>query len=174
MSYTRSEVNCSSATSRIGRAGRSAAWLARVFWGHEVAGSNPAAPTVEQIFPADPIALRDIRRFVREEAHRAGLGSEAAEELTLAVSEAATNSIRHTQTTSLRVEARLDRGCLVVEVEDEGTFGTEIELDDADRLGGRGIPLMTAFVDELAILEGTAQEPGTTVRLVKCRPSAAG
>ena len=28
-----------------GRTGRGAAWLARVFWVHEAAGSNPAAPT---------------------------------------------------------------------------------------------------------------------------------
>ena len=28
------------------RSGRSAAWLARVPWEHEVAGSNPAAPTI--------------------------------------------------------------------------------------------------------------------------------
>ena len=30
---------------RLAETGRSAAWLARVLWEHEVAGSNPAAPT---------------------------------------------------------------------------------------------------------------------------------
>ena len=129
---------------------------------------------MERIFPADPVSLRDIRRFVREEARRAGLDVHAAEEVTLAVSEAATNAIRHTQTTSLRLEARHEGACLVVEVEDEGTFGTKIDIEESNGLGGRGIPLMSAFVDELAIEEGTAQEPGTTVRLVKCRQTPAG
>ncbi|MGH2693058.1 MAG: ATP-binding protein [Actinomycetota bacterium] len=127
----------------------------------------------ERIFPADPVSLRDIRSFVRDEALQATLGTEMAEELTLAVSEAASNSIRHTQTTSIRLEARLEGECLVVEVEDEGTFDSRMPIPELEGPGGRGILLMTAFADEVAILEGTAQDPGTTVRLVKCKPSVA-
>ena len=128
---------------------------------------------MERIFPADPISLRDIRSFVRAEALKATLGEESAEELTLAVSEAAANSIRHTQTTSIRLEAKIEGTCLVVEVEDEGTFDSRMPIPELEGPGGRGILLMTAFADEVSILEGTAQDPGTTVRLVKCRgPSA--
>lgn len=126
----------------------------------------------EKIFPADPVALREIRTFVRDQALTATLGSESAEELTLAVSEAASNSIRHTQTTSVRLETRLEGKCLVVEVEDEGTFDSRMPIPELEGPGGRGILLMTAFADEVAILEGTPQEPGTTVRLVKCKASA--
>lgn len=125
----------------------------------------------ERIFPADPVSLRDIRSFVRDQALHATLGSELAEELTLAVSEAAANSIRHTQTTSVRLEARVEGKCLVVEVEDEGTFDSRMPIPELEGPGGRGILLMTAFADEVAILEGTPQDPGTTVRLVKCKPS---
>jgi anti-sigma regulatory factor (Ser/Thr protein kinase) len=125
----------------------------------------------ERIFPADPVSLREIRTFVRDQALRATLGAESAEELTLAVSEAASNSIRHTQTTSVRLEARREGKCLVVEIEDEGTFDGRMPIPELEGPGGRGILLMTAFADEVAILEGTPQEPGTTVRLVKCKPS---
>jgi anti-sigma regulatory factor (Ser/Thr protein kinase) len=129
--------------------------------------------SAERIFPADPVSLRDIRTFVRDQALRATLGTELAEELTLAVSEAASNSIRHTQTTSVRLEARLEGECLVVEVEDEGTFDSRMPIPELEGPGGRGILLMTAFADEVAILEGTPQDPGTTVRLVKCKASGA-
>src|SRR5687767_8040138 len=127
---------------------------------------------MERIFPADPISLRDIRSFVRAEALKATLGNDLAEELTLAVSEAAANSIRHTQTTSIRLEARIEGPCLIVEVEDEGTFDARMPIPELEGPGGRGILLMTAFADEIAILEGTPQDPGTTVRLVKCRGSS--
>jgi len=127
----------------------------------------------ERIFPADPVSLRDIRSFVRDQAMKATLGAESAEELTLAVSEAASNSIRHTQTTSVRLEARLEGECLVVEVEDEGTFDSRMPIPELEGPGGRGILLMTAFADEVAILEGTSQDPGTTVRLVKCKTPGA-
>ncbi len=129
---------------------------------------------MEMIFPADPVSLRDIRSFVRAEAQKATLGEESAEELTLAVSEAVSNSIRHTQTTSIRLEARVEGPCLVVEVEDEGTFDSRMPIPEIDGPGGRGFLLMTAFADEVAILEGTPQDPGTTVRLVKCRSGSTG
>jgi anti-sigma regulatory factor (Ser/Thr protein kinase) len=124
---------------------------------------------MERIFPADPLSLRDIRSFVRAEALKATLGDESADELTLAVSEAAANSIRHTQTTSIKLDARVEGPCLVVEVEDEGTFDSRMPIPELEGPGGRGILLMTAFADEVSILEGTPQDPGTTVRLVKCR-----
>jgi anti-sigma regulatory factor (Ser/Thr protein kinase) len=129
---------------------------------------------VERIFPADPASLSEIRSFVRTHAMEATFGTELAEELTLAVSEAASNSILHTQTTSIRLEARLDGNTMVVEVEDEGTFDSRMPIPELDDPGGRGILLMTAFADEVAILEGTPQDPGTTVRLVKRKPSPAG
>ena len=129
---------------------------------------------MERIFPADPLSLREIRSFVRAEALKATLGFESAEELTLAVSEAASNSIRHTETNSIRLEARVEGSCLVVEVEDEGTFDSRMPIPELEGPGGRGILLMTAFADEVAIVEGTSQAPGTTVRLVKCKSRTSG
>ena len=123
---------------------------------------------VERSFPSDPSALSEIRRFIREEALKAALTWEAAEELTLAVSEAAANSMRHTETPSVRLVALRDGNCVVVEVEDQGVFDSTLPVPELEGPSGRGILLMTAFVDEVAINEGTAQDPGTKVRLVKC------
>ncbi len=42
--------------------GRSAAWLARLPWEQEVAGSNPAAPT---IFPCIPLLIDVFCTFAK-------------------------------------------------------------------------------------------------------------
>jgi anti-sigma regulatory factor (Ser/Thr protein kinase) len=127
------------------------------------------AEGVRRTFPADPASLSDIRRFVREQALGASLEWEAAEELTLAVSEAAANAIRHTETPSVTLATRRDDDCVIVEVQDRGIFDSRLPVPELDGPSGRGILLMTAFVDEVAINEGTRQQPGTTVRLRKCR-----
>jgi serine/threonine-protein kinase RsbW len=119
-------------------------------------------------FPAHPAALGEIRRFVHREATDATLGMERAEELTLAVSEACANAIRHTGTQEIRLDCRREGQCVVVDIEDQGVFKDRFPLPELDN-GGRGILLMTAFVDELAIREGTRDSPGTRVRLVKCK-----
>jgi serine/threonine-protein kinase RsbW len=119
-------------------------------------------------FPAHPSALGEIRRLVRTEATEATLGLERAEELTLAVSEACANAIRHTDTREIRVGWQRDGDCVVIEVQDQGVFRDHLPVPELEP-GGRGILLMTAFVDELAISEGTPERPGTMVRLVKCK-----
>jgi serine/threonine-protein kinase RsbW len=123
---------------------------------------------VTRRFPANPTVLSEIRRFVRRTAAEATFGTEGAEELTLAVSEACTNAIRHTATKEIRLDLRLDGSCMVVEVEDEGIFRNRLPVPEFES-GGRGILLMTAFVDEVAIMEGTSEDPGTRVKLVKCK-----
>lgn len=129
---------------------------------------------MDRTFPAEPVSLREIRDVVRNEAARLGLNRDATEELTLAVSEAATNSIRHTETSTVRVQVRVEGTCLVIEIEDEGTFRRPLPVPEmqAPGPGGRGLLLMKAFVDELSIEEGTERDPGTIVRLVKCRAAA--
>lgn len=59
--------------------------------------------------------------------------------------------------------------CVVVEVEDDGVFKERLPVPELEDTSGRGIHLMTAFVDEIAIREGTPRSPGTTVRLVMCK-----
>jgi anti-sigma regulatory factor (Ser/Thr protein kinase) len=122
-----------------------------------------------QTFPAAASALVEIRRFVIRAAMDSFLGREQAEELALAVSEACSNAIRHTETEELRLAVHMDDGCVAVDVEDQGVFRRSLPVPEVDP-GGRGILMMTAFVDEIAIQEGTPAEPGTRVRLVKCKP----
>jgi anti-sigma regulatory factor (Ser/Thr protein kinase) len=127
----------------------------------------------ERRFPSEPSALSEIRRYIRSVGLKARLPWEAAEELTLAVSEAAANAIRHTETPSVRLAVTREGNCVVVEVADEGVFDARLPVPELEGPSGRGILLMTAFVDEVAINEGTTQAPGTTVRLVKCVNGAA-
>ena len=123
-----------------------------------------------RLFPAHPSALGQIRRFVRDEAVEASLEEGQVEELTLAVSEACANAIRHTDTREIRLGLKREDHCVVVEIEDQGVFRDRLPVPELEP-GGRGILLMTAFVDEVAIKEGTPHRPGTVVRLVKCRRS---
>ena len=126
----------------------------------------------ERSFPAEPAALRDIRRFVRDRALEARLAPDGVDELTLAVSEAATNAIRHTDTQRIRLVVIGEGDCVIVEVEDQGVFDNHLPVPELDGPSGRGILLMMAFVDEVSIREGTPQEPGTIVTLVKCKRNA--
>ena len=119
-------------------------------------------------YPAEPTSLRYIRQFVRNQGREHSLAQNATEELTLAVSEAASNAIRHSRSEEIRVECRAEDECMVVQVADEGVFLSRVPLEELDGLSGRGILLMTAFVDQVAIREGTEQAPGTTVTLTKC------
>jgi serine/threonine-protein kinase RsbW len=107
--------------------------------------------------------------LIRRRGVDATLGRERTEELALAVSEACANSIRHSSSREIRVEWRQSGNCVVVEIEDDGVFKDRLPVPELEDAGGRGILLITAFVDELAIREGTRESPGTTVRLVKCK-----
>jgi serine/threonine-protein kinase RsbW len=114
-------------------------------------------------FPAHPSSLGEIRRFVRTTAEST-LGEARTEELALAVSEACANAIRHTDTNEIQLGWRLDGDCVEIEVSDRGVFRNRFPVPELEP-GGRGILLMTAFVDEIAIQEGTPGRPGTLVRL---------
>ncbi|HXF56091.1 MAG TPA: ATP-binding protein [Actinomycetota bacterium] len=148
-----------------------------------------AAPTlraqmqVVRSFRSHPSALFEIRRFIRQLADEARLPPQAATDLLIAVSEACANSMLHTSSRTIRVAWTLHDDRAEVVVRDEGVFRRRVRMPEVEGAGGHGIPLMTALVDEIAILEGTEQEPGTQVRLVKRRrarpvdarpPSAAG
>ena len=84
----------------------------------------------------------------------------------LAVSEAAANAIVHTNSDSVDVGLRFAPDLVEIRIRDRGTFRRRVAMPELDGRG-RGIPLMTALVDELTITEGTPRRPGTTVRLVK-------
>ncbi|TMK86403.1 MAG: ATP-binding protein [Actinobacteria bacterium] len=120
-------------------------------------------------FRAHPSALFEIRQFVREHAAAASLPEQMTNDLLLAVSEAAANSIIHTTTAAIQLSWARDGECVEIEVRDTGIFKKRVRIAEVEGRGGHGIPLMMALVDRLTIEEGTQRRPGTLVRLVKCR-----
>jgi anti-sigma regulatory factor (Ser/Thr protein kinase) len=116
-------------------------------------------------YPARPESLASIRAFVRERARMATFG-QSADELALAVNEAAANAIRHANTASIELHWIQADDHIEVEVRDEGRFQERVPMPEFGT-GGLGLHLMAAFVDELALKEGTSTSPGTTVRLTK-------
>jgi serine/threonine-protein kinase RsbW len=92
--------------------------------------------------------------------------------LQVALAEALTNAMVHGNkkdpSKKVRMRSRLERGCLHIEIQDEGSgFNPEkviSPLDSHDLLqeGGRGIFLMKCFCDHVFF-----EEPGNTVHLIK-------
>jgi serine/threonine-protein kinase RsbW len=124
-------------------------------------------------FAAVPRSLAAIRSFVRTQGARGPLARAALEDLVLAVSEACTNAIVHSGTSQVHVTVVNDDPCVHVTVLDEGMYQHRLPTRSALGEGGRGILLMAAVVDEVAIHHGTPDHPGTSVRVVKCEAASA-
>lgn len=90
------------------------------------------------------------------------------DDLVLAVSEAATNALAHSGTAEILVRCTPAERCLEVAVEDRGMFRRQVPMPEIEGAGGHGISLMLALMDEVSIRQGTAERPGTVVRLRKC------
>ena len=56
---------------------------------------------------------------------------------------------------------------VLVEVSDDGVFRTTVQTAQLDRIGGRGILLMEALMDDVTIQRGTHRRPGTVVCMTK-------
>ena len=134
---------------------------------------DPAAPFDRPLPPPPPWAesmsfgsgeLRELRAFVAGHAERAGLGSEAATGVVLAVSEIASNSIRHGGGHGeLRVwtEGR----ALVCEVSDAGHITSPLVgrvRPAPDAAGGAGLWLANQLCDLVQI---SSSARGSTVRV---------
>jgi anti-sigma regulatory factor (Ser/Thr protein kinase) len=117
--------------------------------------------------PRDPATLSATRRTVQTWAQRAGLDREGIDDLVLAVSEAATNAIVHSGGPMVHIRLREADERVVVEIADEGVFRASGAVERDPAIGGRGLPLLLALVDEVTFAPGTERRPGTRVRLVK-------
>jgi serine/threonine-protein kinase RsbW len=128
---------------------------------------------VTLILPSDLRMLCVARAFMESVCHAARLVQEDADALVLALHEAVSNIIRHAHQD--RPEARLEIRCCItpeaVEVQllDEGApfdLNTVPVLDPAElRIGGRGVFLMRALMDELSCQP--RGEQGNVLRMVK-------
>jgi anti-sigma regulatory factor (Ser/Thr protein kinase) len=131
-----------------------------------MSGLGPDVPSVRS-FRAHPSALHSVREFVRERGAQVGLRPVVVDDLLIAVSEACANALLHTNSSQVRVTWRTDGDAVAVEVRDEGIFKRHVPSADPDAVGGNGIPLMIAVMDEVTFIEGTPARPGTIVRLVR-------
>lgn len=120
-------------------------------------------PTVE--VPFDRTGLAALRPRVFAAADAAGLAAERSAELALAVTEAATNSVRHGGGSGVLRLWRQD-GALVCEVRDAGLLEDPLagrRLPPADAEGGRGLWLVHQLADLVQVRSSAAD--GTTVRI---------
>lgn len=123
-----------------------------------------APSPMTRTFPADPTELARMRRAVRSWAGPAGLREEVAEDLQLALGEAATNAVEHAYgavpppdaTVSITLTVQPDGGVLV-DVSDHGSW-REIPADPGHR--GRGLSLIRALASDVVLDAGPQ---GTTV-----------
>jgi anti-sigma regulatory factor (Ser/Thr protein kinase) len=108
--------------------------------------------------------LAKVRALVLQQAQAAGLTEGRANDLVLAVSEAAANTLRHTQSAGTLTIWR-QAGEVVCEIQDEGTItdplaGRDKPGPDAD--GGHGLWLVYQVCD---LVELQSDETGTTIRM---------
>jgi anti-sigma regulatory factor (Ser/Thr protein kinase) len=134
--------------------------------------SLQTALPVVRTFRSHPSSLFPVRQFIREQAAANALSQPIIDDVVLAASEACVNAVLHASTRTVTVTWRCAAGCAEVLIEDEGIFNRRVPIPEIDGPSGRGILLMTAVMDEVAIREGTPRQPGTAVRLLKCEPGA--
>jgi anti-sigma regulatory factor (Ser/Thr protein kinase) len=121
--------------------------------------------TVAETFAPELSSLTRIRSFLRAQGAASRLSAACTEDLVLATSEAASNAILHADGTKIDVIWAQGDGSICVDVLDDGVFLRRVR--SPGDVGGRGISLMIALMDEVSIREGTGRRPGTHVRLIK-------
>lgn len=127
----------------------------------------------EEIGIAEPISLKIpsraeyvllARLVVSQVGELAGFEHQDIYDLKLAITEAATNVIRHAAVDSFEIEYRSLPGAVEITVNDTGEgFEAEDFTHDPDSQGGFGLAVIRSLVDEVA-LESTAGG-GTRLRM---------
>jgi anti-sigma regulatory factor (Ser/Thr protein kinase) len=117
----------------------------------------------------DTRSLSDLRDLITRRAGEAGLSATRTLELTMAVNEVATNSVRYGGGAgTLRMWP--DAGSLIVEVRDSGVIRDRLvgrQTPDADQEGGRGLWLVNQFCD---LVQVRSLPDGVRVRLHMALP----
>ena len=129
----------------------------------------------EEISTLEPIALKIpsraeyvllARLVMSQVAELAGFEQQDIYDLKLAITEAATNVIRHTEVDSFEIEYRTQPGSVEIVVKDAGEgFGAEDFAEDPGSQGGFGLSVIRSLVDDL-VLESTAGG-GTRLRMIR-------
>ena len=123
---------------------------------------EPAGPTESLWYGIGTLA--DVRSLVERYATDAGLSPVKVADLVLAVSELATNSVRHATGTG-RVRLWSENGTVLCEVADSGMIDKPLVgrvVPSPEALGGRGIWIVNQLCD---LVQVRSSEQGTAIRL---------
>src|SRR5215213_11374670 len=135
---------------------------AEVSKGEGIGVSDPISLTL----PSSPGYVLLARLVVAQVGRLAGFGPEDVYDLKLAVTEAATNVIRHAAVGSFQVEYRVLPRVVEITVADEGGgFDTEKLTGKPGEYGGFGLAVIRSLVDEV-ILDSTAGG-GTRLTMIR-------
>jgi serine/threonine-protein kinase RsbW len=139
---------------------------------------DPENPPLTLTIPNDPRLMPLVRGFVETVCQVADLDQATTDAVVLATNEAASNAIRHAHRNCpealVQIECRVGTACIEIRLLDEGEpfdLASVPDLDPAEvRVGGRGIFLMRALMDELDCRPRGKR--GNALRMVKhCRPN---
>ncbi len=124
--------------------------------------------------PGEPASVPLIRNHVGAVADEMGFSETEVRDILIAVSEAATNALKHGSPRGagdeIAIGCRVEADRLVIEVRDQGRgfdpLAVPVPIAEQMREGGMGIFFMRTLMDEVSF---DCSASGTTVRLVKCR-----
>jgi anti-sigma regulatory factor (Ser/Thr protein kinase) len=123
--------------------------------------SPPGDDAISHTYRTD---LSKVRALVLQQGRAAGLTESRANDLVLAVSEVAANTLRHTQSDGT-LTIWLQGGQLVCEIQDEGTITDPLagqRRPGPDATGGHGLWLVYQVCD---LVELRSDETGTIIRM---------
>jgi serine/threonine-protein kinase RsbW len=137
-----------------------------------IAGATPIGQTYR--LPGEAASVPLIRTYVGVVAREMGFSEAGVRDILIAVSEAATNALKHGSPQGdqdeIAVRCHFEAERLVIEVMDRGKgfdpLSVPVPVAEQMREGGMGIFFMRTLMDEVSFDCGSG---GTTVRLVKCR-----
>jgi len=125
--------------------------------------------TTQFVVPPRLERLASVRQLVLDFTQDTALSKDDAQDLILAVMEAVTNAIKHSESSRLTIIMSADSYSITVKVVDQGLgfdFNPDkCEFPDMKAQSGRGIPLMGSLTDSLEVKSQLGQ--GTEVTLVK-------
>jgi serine/threonine-protein kinase RsbW len=132
------------------------------------------APGETHSFRGEPASVPLIRNYVGALAQEFGFSEAGVRDILIAVSEAATNALKHGSPhgsdNEISVCCLVEADRLIIQVMDQGggfdPLAVPVPIAEQMREGGMGIFFMRALMDEVSF---DCSAGGTTVRLVKCR-----
>ena len=117
--------------------------------------------------PAVPVSIGEARHALRVWSETLPLTDADREELMLALSEAATNVVRHaypggSPDEAIRIRAEIDDGRLLVTVEDDGVGFAALSTDPGL---GMGLPLLGKLTETVALISAPERARGSEVQM---------